>query len=74
MTKHFTFKVLVTLEVDMTFDEGSVVADDDGAPVPSDLALATFASEIAGVLQQDYSVREVNANSDSAMLLGSEPQ
>lgn len=67
-----TFKVFVTIEMNMTFDDTSVEIDPDSGHVePSESALDALSMEVQTLLREEYVVHQVAAESDSAMLVSS---
>lgn len=72
---HHTFKVFLTVEIQHTFDEASVsICSEDGNFEPSDEALQLLASELTEKLTDKYAILNIEASSDSLMLLASESE
>lgn len=69
----YTFRVLVTFEMQYTFRSDEVECDPDGAAnslEPTDKALTGLGNELREYLSQNYAVDNVEVSSDSDFLLG----
>ena len=71
--KKYTFSVSCTFTMQHTFDESEIEPDPDGdetAVEPTDRALLALARELEEALLEAYVVSDLDASSDSDMLLG----